>query len=160
MKIIHFFSSALVVLALTSCSSEQVQEETEKATSTIAQPTTGHPNVAHALKTAGENAQIQPIMTENGLPKNLVCMVNDVYMGKKQFLVEFENRAYYGCCEMCVKTIKSDLRVRVAKDPFSGNEVDKSTAFIALDEGTSNGKVVYFESEQNYKDYLTAQISQ
>ncbi|GGK72365.1 hypothetical protein ACD591_05400 [Rufibacter glacialis] len=93
-------------------------------------------------------------MTKDGLPKELVCMVNNMYMGKKQFPVEFADKMYYGCCEMCVKTIKNESQVREALDPVTGKKVDKSSAFIALKKGSTNGDVEYFESEQNYKKYL------
>lgn len=34
------------------------------------------------------------------VPNNLVCMVNDAYMGKEQIEVPFEGKMYYGCCNM------------------------------------------------------------
>lgn len=33
-------------------------------------------------------------------PSEEVCMVNNEYMGKKQFEVNFEGKIYYGCCQM------------------------------------------------------------
>ncbi|WP_192825355.1 hypothetical protein [Rufibacter sp. LB8] len=48
----------------------------------------------------------------------------------------------------------SDRKVRVGLDPVSGQEVDKSNAFIALKEGAIDDEVIYFESEANYKQYI------
>lgn len=89
------------------------------------------------------------------VPHDLVCMVNNAYMGKKQFEVPFEGKMYYGCCNMCVERIPVDKDARTAIDPFSSKEVDKSEAFIVLVSG--QGHVAYFENEQNYKQFLTAQ---
>lgn len=73
-----------------------------------------------------------------------VCMVNDAVMGKPQIPVSFEGKTYYGCCEGCVERLKADRSARYAKDPVTGKEVDKATAFIT--EGPS-GEALYFESE-------------
>jgi len=84
-----------------------------------------------------------------------VCMVNDAYMGKKQFDVKFEDKTYYGCCEMCKERIPKDATVRVATDPYSHKQVDKALAVIAV---TGNsGEVSYFESKDNYTNYLKKQ---
>lgn len=89
------------------------------------------------------------------VPHDLVCMVNNAYMGKKQFEVPFEGKTYYGCCNMCVERIPVDKEARTAVDPYSSKEVDKSEAFIVL--VSAQGHVAYFENEQNYKQFLTAQ---
>jgi YHS domain-containing protein len=89
------------------------------------------------------------------VPHDLVCMVNNAYMGKKQFEVPFEEKMYYGCCNMCVERIPVDKDARIAVDPYSSKEVDKSEAFIVL--VSAQGHVAYFENEQNYKQFLTAQ---
>lgn len=89
------------------------------------------------------------------VPHDLVCMVNNAYMGKKQFEVPFEGKTYYGCCNMCVERIPVDKDARTAVDPYSSKEVDKSEAFIVL--MSAQGHVAYFENEQNYKQFLTAQ---
>lgn len=95
-----------------------------------------------------------PVLAKDGLPKDLVCMVNNAYMGKKQYPVQFGEKLYYGCCEMCVKTIQNERQVRVALDPQTGKEVDKSLAFIALKPGSVSGEVLYFESESSYREYV------
>lgn len=80
----------------------------------------------------------------------MVCMVNERNMGKEQIPVEIDGRIYYGCCEMCKKALAVDPTKRVAKDPVSGKQVDKSTAVIAAQE---NGQVFYFENEESLAKY-------
>ena len=82
------------------------------------------------------------------VPSNLVCMVNDAYMGKQQLEVPFDGKTYYGCCEMCKKRIRQDESVRYAIDPQTMKKVDKTTAYIVLI--ADDGEVAYFENEQNY----------
>ncbi|KAA9325153.1 hypothetical protein [Adhaeribacter soli] len=138
-------------LGLFTASCSQQKPESGQASS----PAEATQSVAstHAHDPATKASEANP-MTETGLPKDLVCMVNNAYMGKKQFPVPFEDKMYYGCCEMCVKTIKNERSVRYAVDPVSGKEVDKSVAFIALKPGSSSGEVQYFESEKNYQASL------
>lgn len=87
------------------------------------------------------------------VPSDLVCMVNDAYMGRLQFEVPFEGKTYYGCCDMCVERIPNDPSVRKAVDPNSGIEVDKAEAFIVL--AGTQGQVDYFESEESYRAFLS-----
>lgn len=88
------------------------------------------------------------------VPTDEVCMVNDMHMGKKQMEVPFEGKMYYGCCAMCVERIPKDESVRKATDPFTGKKVDKASAYIiSLNE---KGNVAYFESEENYKKFISA----
>src|SRR5688572_17328234 len=75
------------------------------------------------------NLSKQPVAE---LSKDQVCMVNNAYMGKKQIPVAYDNKTYYGCCQMCVEKIKTNKAVRYATDPYTGKEVDKASAFIAL----------------------------
>ena len=82
-----------------------------------------------------------------------VCYVNNKFMGIDQIPVEFENKTYYGCCEGCVLKLKTMRETRFAKDPFTGNEVDKSVAFIVLSP-KGNNDVLYFESKQTYIEYI------
>ncbi len=85
------------------------------------------------------------------VPSNLVCMVNDAYMGKQQLEVPFEGKMYYGCCKMCQERIPTDGTVRYAIDPHTLEEVDKATAYIVLI--GDNGEVAYFENETNYQNF-------
>jgi len=85
------------------------------------------------------------------VPNELVCMVNNAYMGENQMPVPVEGKTYYGCCEMCVQRLNEDESSRLGSDPYSGNEVDKSEAFIVI--SGENGKVEYFESPENFESY-------
>lgn len=82
-----------------------------------------------------------------------VCMINDQRFPKEQFAVEAEGRTYYGCCEMCKERLESDARARTATDPVSGRKVDKAKAVIGA---AADGRVFYFESEENLKKFKAA----
>ena len=84
---------------------------------------------------------------------DLVCMVNDTYMGKKQLLVPVDNKDYYGCCEMCVERLQNNVgNVRYATDPQTQEQVDKATAFIVL-KSNQGDAVWYFKSQENYQKF-------
>ncbi|VDH15481.1 Uncharacterised protein [Algoriella xinjiangensis] len=86
------------------------------------------------------------------VPNNLVCMVNDAYMGKEQIEVPFEGKMYYGCCNMCKEKIPKDESVRYAIDPHSLKKISKADAYIVVI--GNNDEVAYFESEENYQQFL------
>lgn len=92
-----------------------------------------------------------PDEIERPVEPSLVCMVNDAYMGKPQIPVPVNGKTYYGCCEMCVDKLNNIESARIAIDPFSGNQVDKSEAFIVVT--NTQGAVAYFESEANYNAF-------
>lgn len=87
------------------------------------------------------------------VPNELVCMVNDTYMGKQQIAVPVNGKIYYGCCEMCVKKLKEQEDARTAIDPQSGKKVDKVEAYIVL--LNEQGTVGYFESQNNYEIFIS-----
>jgi len=82
--------------------------------------------------------------------RSLVCMVNDMDMGKAQIPVTVEGQTYYGCCAMCKERLAKDAAVRSAIDPVSGKSVDKAKAVIGK---RPDGSVLYFESEKNLREY-------
>lgn len=86
------------------------------------------------------------------VPNDLVCMVNNDYMGREQLEVEVNGKIYYGCCEMCQERLPIDGTVRVAIDPISQKEVDKADAVIAVT--GERGEVTYFENKENYQRYV------
>ena len=88
------------------------------------------------------------------IPNELVCMVNDAFMGVEQIPVEADGKTYYGCCQMCISKIRKNTdNVRYATDPFSGEKVNKANAFITLRPGQGKG-VYYFISEKNMRSYF------
>jgi len=81
---------------------------------------------------------------------NHVCMITDQEFAREQIPVEVEGKTYYGCCEMCKAKLNNNPESRVATDPVSGNNVDKAEAVIGA---APDGKVFYFESEENLVQY-------
>jgi YHS domain-containing protein len=104
------------------------------------------------------SAQSAPAQTSAALPAGMtrvsdpsqVCMVNDQYMGTPQIPVDVEGRTYYGCCAMCKDKLNQQPAARMAADPVTGEQVDKSKAVIIKD---AAGKVQYFASEQTLSRY-------
>ena len=85
------------------------------------------------------------------VPNELVCMVNNAFMGENQMEVPVDGKMYYGCCEMCVGRLNEDESSKMATDPYSGEEVDKAEAYIVISD--ENGKVDYFQSRENFESY-------
>lgn len=83
-----------------------------------------------------------------------VCMVTNQLYDKEQIPVAVEGKTYYGCCQMCEAKLKEDPSSRMATDPVSGKEVDKSTAVIGA---APDGKVYYFENAEDLKAFANAQ---
>jgi YHS domain-containing protein len=79
-----------------------------------------------------------------------VCFVTKHRFDKEQLPVAVEGKTYYGCCDMCKAKLKDDAAQRCDVDPVSGQKVDKTTAVIGAD---SQGKVYFFENEENLKKY-------
>ncbi len=83
-----------------------------------------------------------------------VCMVTNQLYDKEQIPVAVEGKTYYGCCQMCEAKLKEDPSSRMATDPVSGKEVDKSTAVIGA---APDGKVYYFENAEDLKAFANTQ---
>jgi YHS domain-containing protein len=81
---------------------------------------------------------------------SLVCMVNDQFMGNPQIPIAVQGRTYYGCCPMCKERLGKEPATRIARDPVTGQDVDKATAVIIKD---AAGKVLYFASEDTLRRY-------
>jgi YHS domain-containing protein len=80
-------------------------------------------------------------------------MVNDQFMGRAQIPVAVDGRTYYGCCENCKAKLANDPTARIAKDPVTGEDVDKSKAVIAQE---PTGKVLYFANESTLEKYVSS----
>jgi len=130
---------AVFVLTLTACTNPQ--NNSKAALSSPEKDTTMHIAAAATQYKKGDL-----------VPTEEVCMVNDAFMAKKQLLVKYKGKAYYGCCEMCKERIPKEAAVRVAIDPLSKKEVDKASAAIAIT--GDQGEVSYFENEENYRKYV------
>ena len=79
-----------------------------------------------------------------------VCMVNNKVFDKDQVPVEVDGKTYYGCCEMCKKTLKEHAEYRSGVDPVTGKQVDKAKAVIGA---KADGSTLYFESQENLDKY-------
>lgn len=84
------------------------------------------------------------------VPAKEVCMVNDTFFGKAQIPVKHEGQTYYGCCEMCKKTLAQDSSARMAKDALTSKPVDKARAVIVA---RPDNSVLYFSNQENFKKY-------
>lgn len=131
----------LALATLTACA--------EKSAPAAAPASQAAPVTAAApATTAGPRTVQAPVgtLTEVTEP-NLVCMVNNQFMGREQIPVEVEGTTYYGCCDMCKTRLARDPASRLGTDPVSGRPVDKAKALLAR---TDDGKMYYFENEQNF----------
>lgn len=99
---------------------------------------------------AAEAAKENPKGPLTQVEPKTVCMINEHAMGSDQIAVVVDGKTYYGCCDMCKKTLETDASKRVATDPVSGKQVDKAVAIIGAAEG---GRVVYFETVSNLDKY-------
>ncbi len=98
-------------------------------------------------------AASQQDTVESGLDKTQVCMVDDEFHGEQQLTTEVDGKVYYGCCDPCIDALNSDASFRFATDPVTGGKVSKVEAFIAIKPGEEKA-VLYFESKENYQQYL------
>ncbi|MHA6247605.1 hypothetical protein ACXYMU_06685 [Pontibacter sp. CAU 1760] len=99
-KQLTYFTVAFVLL-LSCCKEYKTQESAYAAKSTNEQNSSVHASQDFVASLGVK----EPVQIHAGLPKEFVCMVNNFYMGKAQFPVEFKGKQYYGCCQMCLKTI-------------------------------------------------------
>jgi YHS domain-containing protein len=107
-----------------------------------------HQEHEHKMSAQGETGNYA---VGDQVPTRQVCMVNDAYMAKDQIPVPVNGKTYYGCCQMCVKTLNEQETARMATDPNTGEKVDKTEAYIVL--LNEDGAVGYFKTEENYLDY-------
>lgn len=128
---------ALAAILVTSCENKKTEMKTE---------------IAENKLTIKEVIQNNDPEKGKNVPNNLVCMVNDLYMGKEQIEVPFEGKMYYGCCNMCKEKIPKNEAARYATDPHSLKKISKADAYIVVI--GNNNEVAYFESEGNYQQFL------
>jgi YHS domain-containing protein len=83
-------------------------------------------------------------------------MINNQKFDKEQIPVVVSGNTYYGCCEMCKETLRNKPASRMAIDPVSGKKVNKAKAVIGA---TADGKVFYFENQENLKKFKPAASS-
>jgi YHS domain-containing protein len=132
----------IVTLSIAACNSNSKQDNPKETA--IVNP---------QKETNQESKQVYKVGSQ--IPNDLVCMVNNAYMGKPQIPVPVNGKTYYGCCQMCVGKLNNDETARTGIDPFSNKAVDKTEAYIILMK--EEGEVAYFESKENYLNYLKKQ---
>lgn len=114
----------------------------------------GAPVFTHAAnpKAASKPAKqsIEPVKHSD------VCMVQNRYGIMKMIPVPIDGKTYYGCCQGCVARLKFRPEVRFAKDPVTGKDIDKASAFIV---GNPDGTVTYFESRDTAEEFFSSRKS-
>lgn len=85
---------------------------------------------------------------------NKICMVDDIYQGDYPTLsVRLSANSYYGCDAKAIHELSTKQNVRFAIDPVTKCNVDKGSAVVGL-HSKRDGKVLYFESNETFKQYL------
>jgi hypothetical protein len=110
------------------------------------------PTLPPDSSTPPEDNLNQPIANE------LVCMVNDEFMGRKQFPVPVGDKIYYGCCENCVDKLQNSDQYRYGIDPLTREKVDKVEAFIVR-QSEKDYSVFYFKSKENFDKFMLKKSS-
>ena len=80
-----------------------------------------------------------------------VCMVNNEVFDRDMIPVEYDGKTYFGCCNMCKRTLAENADARTAVDPISGKPVDKASAIFGA---LPDNSVLYFESEQTFEEWV------
>ena len=137
---IGLFVFSILFFTVTSCKDE-IKKTSDKEVSVK--------NVEQ--KVTSKTANNRNYSVGSQVPNDLVCMVNNAYMGKPQIPVPVNGKTYYGCCQMCVGKLNDNETARTGIDPFSNKKVDKTEAYIVLMK--AEGDVSYFESKENYLKY-------
>jgi YHS domain-containing protein len=102
-----------------------------------------------------QNPDSSPAQADTAQPlkqveSKYVCMVTNQLYDKEQIPVNVEGKTYYGCCQMCKAKLEGDPSSRIATDPVSGKEVDKSAAVIGA---APDGKIYYFENVEDLRAF-------
>lgn len=99
-----------------------------------------------------EAALILPAGVSRVADVSQVCMVNDMFMGRAQIPVTVDGRTYYGCCPDCKAKLENQPAIRMARDPVTGEPVDKAKAVIVQ---YGAGKVLYFSSIETLRRFAS-----
>lgn len=148
-----FLRGLLVVLiggsSLLACQSSSSTSNPSAASGAAvnAAPPAGH-SMAPSSSVASAASEASGLTRVEDASK--VCMVTNQFMGTAQIPVEVEGTTYFGCCEMCKARLASEVDTRTARDPVTGEVVDKARAIIAKD---AKNAVLYFASAQNVRRY-------
>ena len=144
----RLYASFVLAASLTACSPSNppASQEAPRVAADRA------PEAVQAAPAQAPSAAEAEALTRVDDP-SAVCMVNNQYMGTPQIPVTVEGKIYYGCCQMCESRLQQDASARLGLDPVSKRSVDKATAVMARD---ARGRILYFENEENFRNYLAA----
>lgn len=106
----------------------------------------------HRYSIAGQPREIAAPLDIKPEKNNEVCMVTNKVPGKPMIPVDIDGKTYYGCCKICINSLRAERSIRFAKDPVTGREVDKASSFIISGPGSS---AMYFESKDTALKYLS-----
>ncbi len=81
-----------------------------------------------------------------------VNMVTNRFEGEKQDAIIVNGKTFYGTGDGVAENIANNPSICNAKDPFTGETVNKAEAVIYTD---ASGKVFYFQSEHTFKGLLS-----
>jgi P-type Cu+ transporter len=82
--------------------------------------------------------------------RSRVCMMQDSLQPKPGLAQEYQGKTYFLCCPMCAQSFNAaPERFARAKDPVTGETVDKATAPAYA----VNGKAYFFGSEQSLERF-------
>ena len=82
--------------------------------------------------------------------RSRICMMQDSLQPKPGLAYEYEGKTYWLCCAMCQQAFAADpAHYAHARDPVSGQEVDKATAPVY----SVGGKAFYFDSEDTRRSF-------
>ncbi len=82
-----------------------------------------------------------------------VNMVTNRIWGDGQKAVSLEGRSYYVPNDEYGFALNQNPSLRYATDPLTGRRIDKSVALAYAD---YEGNVLYFESSESYRDFLSS----
>lgn len=80
-----------------------------------------------------------------------VNMATNRHAGSIQARVTIDGRAYFATGDGYAAALANNAASRSAVDPYSGNRIDKASAAAYAD---ASGRVMYFESEASYNDFV------
>ena len=108
---------------------------------------TAQTNTNNKVKTKTETKQ------DSSIKREYVSMYYNEIIDVPCKPVIVDGKIYNGCCKFTSEQLRINKETRYSTDPFSGEKVDKATAYIAPDPNKDRG-VLYFESKENYNKYL------
>lgn len=80
-----------------------------------------------------------------------VNMATNRHMGARQAAVSIDGKDYFAAGDGYTAALQKNAAARVAVDPYTNKKVDKASALTYAD---ASGRVLYFESESSYREFI------